>query len=240
MAPVSDAVRAVLSDLGYDGKIQATTEELNGQTIHGFQIQTETLQPAQLTELKNALDNRLGGINEDTYGVELVGPTFGKQIIRNAIIAVILSFLVIVLYLTIRFEYKLALPALASSVATAGRKFYSDDPLTREPETQDASGAEPVDIDLFYDLAHNLFVTPRRVPAGVGSVEVDTHGLDTTLEGPVVRRLVGTPSGLFGLLLRLFLGLRRLSGLELGDDERVVPIVGDPYHLADRRKQTLE
>ena len=30
----------------------------------------------------------------------------------------------------------------------AGPRFYDDDPLTREPETQDASGVQPREIDL--------------------------------------------------------------------------------------------
>src|SRR5438552_6386445 len=30
----------------------------------------------------------------------------------------------------------------------AGGKFYSDDPIQREPETRDASNARPLDIDL--------------------------------------------------------------------------------------------
>lgn len=51
--------------------------------------------------------------------------------------------------------------ALIVFVATlthgAGPKFYEDDPLLREPATQDASGAEPWDIDLFWDIASNLF-----------------------------------------------------------------------------------
>ena len=45
---------------------------------------------------------------------------------------------------------------------TAEPKFFADDPLAREPETQDASGAQEWDIDLFYDLSYNLFVTSRR------------------------------------------------------------------------------
>ena len=56
----------------------------------------------------------------------------------------------------------------------AGRKFFSDDPLTHEPETQDASGAQEWDIDLFYDLTYNLFATSRRVPAGIRAGNVNT------------------------------------------------------------------
>ena len=59
-------------------------------------------------------------------------------------------------------------------VRTAGPKFLSDDPLAREPETQDASAAQPWDIDLFYDLTYQLFVTPRRVPAYVRAQNVNT------------------------------------------------------------------
>jgi hypothetical protein len=39
-------------------------------------------------------------------------------------------------------------------------KFYNDDPLQREPETQDASKVQEWDIDLFWDLAENLFANP--------------------------------------------------------------------------------
>jgi hypothetical protein len=42
----------------------------------------------------------------------------------------------------------------------AGRHFYDDDPIAREPETQDASGAKPWDIPLAYDLVLNLFTQP--------------------------------------------------------------------------------
>ncbi len=114
--PSEDAVRAVLADLGYaNAKIQATTETVDGVDIPGFQMQTETLDPPQQIALKRALDSRFT-INEETYGLESVGATFGKQIIRNGIYAILLSFAVIIGYLTLRFEYKLAVPALISVI----------------------------------------------------------------------------------------------------------------------------
>ena len=48
----------------------------------------------------------------------------------------------------------------ATAPAGNGRKFYDDDPLDRVPETQDASAAQEYNIDLFYDLAENLFGRP--------------------------------------------------------------------------------
>ena len=53
--------------------------------------------------------------------------------------------------------------ACAVSIATlrsAEVVFRSDDPLAREPETQDAAQVKEWEIDLFYDLAENLFARP--------------------------------------------------------------------------------
>ena len=55
--------------------------------------------------------------------------------------------------------------AVVASVSTAGRRFYTDDPISREPESRDASGAGVEDIGLFYELTYNLFVTSRYLPS---------------------------------------------------------------------------
>lgn len=108
-------IRQVLSAEGFpNAKIQATTDSATGQS--GFQIQTETLQPAQLNRLKADLEQDVGTIDERAYRVETVGPTFGRQVVERAVWAVLLSFLLVIIYLTIRFEYRLALPALVTVV----------------------------------------------------------------------------------------------------------------------------
>ena len=66
------------------------------------------------------------------------------------------------------------LAAAADTARTAQQKFLSDDPLPREPEEADAAGAEPWDIDLFYDLGYNLFVTARREPTNTRAQNVNT------------------------------------------------------------------
>lgn len=114
--PTETQVRRVVGEAGYpEAKIQATTEQIDGETVRGFQIQVPALQPPEQQELRRALDAEFG-INEEAYQLELVGPTFGEQIIRNAIYAIVLSFIVIAIYLSVRFEYKLALPAMLSVV----------------------------------------------------------------------------------------------------------------------------
>jgi len=58
--------------------------------------------------------------------------------------------------------------------AAAGPRFYPDDPIAREPESRDASKAAPQDVGLLYDIAINLFATPRMTPAKVHAKNVNT------------------------------------------------------------------
>jgi hypothetical protein len=68
----------------------------------------------------------------------------------------------------------MAAMVLFVTLGAAERKFFADDPLSREPETGDASKAEPWDIDLYYELAYNLFVTARRAPKNLRAQNVNT------------------------------------------------------------------
>ncbi|HXW05586.1 MAG TPA: hypothetical protein VD833_10175, partial [Vicinamibacterales bacterium] len=53
-------------------------------------------------------------------------------------------------------------------------RFYSDDPLLREPDSQDASGVEAWEIDLVWDLALNLFGNPGDQTPNVKAKNVNT------------------------------------------------------------------
>jgi hypothetical protein len=68
----------------------------------------------------------------------------------------------------------LVLATSGPSPSGNGRKFYDDDPLQREPETQDASGVQEWEIDLFYDLAENLFGRPGDPTPDVRARNVTT------------------------------------------------------------------
>ncbi|BCS35864.1 hypothetical protein TBR22_A50990 [Luteitalea sp. TBR-22] len=66
------------------------------------------------------------------------------------------------------------LAAAGHSPRTASPRFYSDDPLQREPEVADASSAAEWDIDLFYDLAYQLFVTAGKAPTNTRAGNINT------------------------------------------------------------------
>ena len=53
-------------------------------------------------------------------------------------------------------------------------RFYPDDPVAREPETQDASKAQPYFIQQMYEQVYNLFVQPGYKPSGTRAQNINT------------------------------------------------------------------
>ncbi len=105
-----DDVRNTLSPLGLgDAKIQEVDEPELGANV--FQIATPTLEPDEVNEVRAALDKDYG-VDRADFSANSIGPTFGEQIARTALIAVIASLLLISIYIALRFEAKFAVPVL--------------------------------------------------------------------------------------------------------------------------------
>ncbi len=62
----------------------------------------------------------------------------------------------------------------ARAVSTKGLRFYPDDPIAREPETQDASKAQPYFMVSLYEMTNNLFVTSGYKPSGTRAQNINT------------------------------------------------------------------
>jgi len=105
-----DQVRNTLSPLGYgDAEIQEVKDPELGSNV--VQIQVSQLEPAQVAKVQNALNDDFGVATKD-FVSNSVGPTFGAQIARTAVIAVIASLLLIAVYIGFRFEWKFAVPVM--------------------------------------------------------------------------------------------------------------------------------
>ena len=105
-----DEVRDALAPLGHDdAKIQKVDEPELGANV--FQISTPTLAEGEVRELREALDDQFG-LERADFSVNSIGPTFGAQVARTALIAVIASLLLISLYMALRFEAKFVVPVL--------------------------------------------------------------------------------------------------------------------------------
>jgi preprotein translocase subunit SecF len=102
-----EEVRSAMSSVGLGGaRVQLTGE--------GFiRVQTEALDPELQDELIVAVAEVAGvSINEVT--VSAVGPTFGAEVTRRALEALLIFLVVVTLYITWRFEWKMAVAALAA------------------------------------------------------------------------------------------------------------------------------
>jgi hypothetical protein len=64
--------------------------------------------------------------------------------------------------------------ATTSEPRAAAPKFYSDDPVWREIDTQDASDAEEHELNLLYENLENLFATPGDSAPSVRAQNVNT------------------------------------------------------------------
>ncbi len=105
----TDEVRDALDAEGLgDAEIQETD---NPQFGSGFQVQAEELQPGGVSEVRGALTSEFG-VQPGSFESTSVGPTFGKQVARSAILAIIFSLLLISAYVAFRFEAKYAVPVL--------------------------------------------------------------------------------------------------------------------------------
>src|SRR5437868_5840279 len=60
------------------------------------------------------------------------------------------------------------------AISASGQRFYPDDPISREPEPQDAGRAAVSEVDLMAGLTHNLFALEGRKPSGRRAQNVST------------------------------------------------------------------
>jgi len=111
VAHTTGDVRQVLRAQGYgDAVIQGRGAGTNGQ-YKTFQVRTKALSGAKLTQVTRALEDRL---QTHAPGATTVSSSFGRQIAKSAIIAILFSLLLVVLYIAIRFDLKFAGPVIVA------------------------------------------------------------------------------------------------------------------------------
>jgi SecD/SecF fusion protein len=91
--------------------VQGRGKQTGTDSYNTFQIRLKKLKPADQATLSNDLTNRL---HAQKLGIKNVSSSFGRQIANSAILAIIFSLLLIVLYCTIRFDYKFAVPVIVA------------------------------------------------------------------------------------------------------------------------------
>lgn len=100
-------VRKIVSDNGVaDSVVQPVGDD-------SFVITASELSDKQFGDIITALTEKYGA-QESATGLERIGPSFGAENGQKALIAVLVSIAMIILYITWRFEYKFAFPAIVA------------------------------------------------------------------------------------------------------------------------------
>ncbi|CEJ42165.1 protein translocase subunit SecF [Umezakia ovalisporum] len=81
---------------------------------NGISIRTKDLDVDQRSNLQTALSEKVGTFDPQQNQIDSVGPTLGRELFRSGLVALIVSFVGIIIYLTFRFQLDYALFAMTA------------------------------------------------------------------------------------------------------------------------------
>jgi len=102
---VSD-VRDLLAERGLAGSSIQVVEN------YTLSVRTKTLDVDQRTELQTLLASELGDFDPDATQIDTVGPAIGQELFASGMLALIVSFFGIIVYLSFRFQFDYAVFAI--------------------------------------------------------------------------------------------------------------------------------
>ena len=106
-------VRNEIGAIGEQGSIVQGRGTASGESYKSFQIRMKSLTAEQQNKLQGLLTDDLGARSTQ---IKNVSASFSRQILRGAIVAIIVSFALIALYVTIRYRWRFAVPILRTLV----------------------------------------------------------------------------------------------------------------------------
>jgi SecD/SecF fusion protein len=106
-----DQVREQAGKIGQANAVIQGRGSSSGGAYRSFQVRTESLSTQEVQALQSDLTSAL---NAEKFGVKNVSASFGRQIARGAILAIIVSLLLIVGYISLRFQWQFALPVMVA------------------------------------------------------------------------------------------------------------------------------
>ncbi len=205
-------IREVMEDLGYGSSILQQTRE----DRYIIRIKAEELGKPISIEEKNrildSLDENIG-INLELIQDRTVDPGFGNVLIRNALIAIGISIIGILIYVWIRFEFRFGATAIATLLhdvlVTLG--FYAI--LNREINTSTIAALLTI---IGYSLNDTIVVFDRireNTPkAGeLGYTKIVNNSINLTL----TRSINTSVTTLFTIIMLLILGTTALKDFAL-------------------------
>ncbi|HAC64492.1 MAG TPA: protein translocase subunit SecF [Cyanothece sp. UBA12306] len=103
-------VQDILNQQGLSG---ATIQVLEGNILS---IRSKNLDVDQRTQLQSLLNQEIGQFDPETIQIDTVGATIGKELFSSGILALLVSFFGIIVYLSVRFQFDYALFAIVALI----------------------------------------------------------------------------------------------------------------------------
>jgi SecD/SecF fusion protein len=113
-----DSVRSFVSPIApnlHDAIVRGTGSSTSSR-YKGFQIDSKEITSAQVDKVKLQFYDHYGPQNVDAFDATTISASFGREILRGAILAFAFSIFLIVAYLAFRFDWRFALPTIAALV----------------------------------------------------------------------------------------------------------------------------
>jgi preprotein translocase subunit SecF len=105
------AVRSVLNEQGLGN---SSVQEVTGQGRRGVSIRTIPLNVDQRTKLQDTLTTKLGVLDPTKTQIDTVGPVIGQQLLSSGLLALLISFVGITIYMSLRFQLDYAIFAIVA------------------------------------------------------------------------------------------------------------------------------
>jgi preprotein translocase subunit SecF len=126
-------VRDAVAEFGLAG---STIQEVDGEEGRTIRVEAEPVEPETSDEISATLAELTGNTVDDVVLSE-VGPSWGQEVSSKALRALIVFLVLVTIYITLRFEWKMALPTLVALfhdiLITAG--FYAVTQIEMTPAT---------------------------------------------------------------------------------------------------------
>ena len=85
-----------------------------GQQKHTLSVRTKALDVEQRTQLQSALSKAIGRFDPQSIQIDTIGPTISQELLTSGLLALIVSFFGIIVYLSVRFQFDYALFAIVA------------------------------------------------------------------------------------------------------------------------------
>lgn len=109
-----DDMRGAFEEAGVEGAIiQTTVDSRTG--ANGFIVRISTTDAQQASAYADAVATSLS-IDDTTAEVTTIGPGWGAEVTRTSLIAFLVAIALIIVYIAIRFEYKMGLSAVVTLI----------------------------------------------------------------------------------------------------------------------------